>query len=279
MPGRQPNTYDAEAYWAKRYSSIDITRSGYFDLPLRYNLWLYRKKKERLLQGLRNAGFHAQGASVLEVGAGTGVYVELWKSLGIRHLVGIDISTAATQALQARFPEYAFHKRDLAQPTLCDLVGREFDLVTAVDILYHVVDDAGFPIALANLADTLKPGGLLAIHDGFVHARELDFGYIKLRTLETYRAALVAAGFDIVSRAPTFFAMVKGYDFKSAWAATLSNRIWHRLTCPLIQRFPDVMGRLGYGIDRLLGSVLSEGPSLEMMVCRKKIKLTAIMPG
>lgn len=271
MPAEKKDAYDPEAYWAKRYSSIDISRSGHIDLPLRYNYWLYRRKKDRLLQGLRRAGFREQGASVLDIAAGTGVYVELWQALGIRRLVGIDISAAATDALQTRFPEYAFHKRDLAAPNLRDTVGSEFDLATAVDMLYHVVDDANFAIALSNISSVLKPGGLLAIHDMFLHRSELDFGYIKLRTLKAYQTALDAAGFDILWRAPTFFATVQCHDFKTAWAESLSDAFWSRFTSPLIHRFPDAMGRFGYAVDRMLGSVLSEGPSFEMMICRKRI--------
>lgn len=270
VSAQQGQAYDAEAYWARRYSTIDITKSGHIDLPAAYNLWLYRRKKERLLQGLQRAGFKAQGASVLEIAAGTGVYVEAWQSLGVRKLVGIDISASATAALQKRFPGYTFYKRDLTEPGLPRLVGRGFGLVTAIDMLYHVVDDAGFPVALANLADALEPGGLLAIHDTFMHGGERDFGYIKLRTLEKYKACLEAAGFEIVSRTPTFFVTVQCHDVESAWASAGLDKLWDRVTNPLIQRFPNIMGCVGYWIDRLLGSVLTEGPAFEMMICRKK---------
>src|SRR6188474_2936008 len=108
--------YDREKFWADRYRNIDITKSGHVDLPVAYNRWLYRRKKERLLKGLRKAGFDERGSSVLEIATGTGVYVEMWKQLNVKKLVGIDISQAATDALRARFSEYEFHKRDLSTP-------------------------------------------------------------------------------------------------------------------------------------------------------------------
>jgi len=265
---RQP--YDPETYWAERYRTIDITKSGHIDLPVAYNRWLYRRKKERLMQLLRRTGFDPRGASVLDVAAGTGVYVEAWKALGVQRLVGIDISAAATEALQSRFPEYAFHKRDLAQPGLAGVVGSGFSLVTAIDMLYHVVDDASFPVALANLHEVLAPGGHLAIHDVFMHGRELDFGYIKLRTLAHYTRALEAAGFEILARQPTFFVSVQGHDHRSAWVARLYDQLWDRVQSRLIPRPPDGMGRLAYWIDRALGAMLREGPSFEMLICRRK---------
>jgi len=270
MTGQSRKPYDPEAYWAERYSTIDLTKSGHIDLPVDYNRWLYRRKKERLMQLLRRTGFDAHGASVLDVAAGTGVYVEAWQALGVQRLVGIDISANATQALQGRFPQYSFHKGDLALPGLTDVVGQGFSLVTAIDMLYHIVDDASFPVALRNLHDALAPGGHLAIHDVFMHGRELEFGYIKLRTLADYTRALEDAGFEILVRKPTFFVSVQGHDHRSAWAAKAADRLWDRVQSRLIPRWPNGMGRLGYWIDRGLGGVLDEGPSFEMMICRRR---------
>ncbi|MDB5104054.1 MAG: 2-polyprenyl-3-methyl-5-hydroxy-6-metoxy,4-benzoquinol methylase [Fibrobacteres bacterium] len=270
MSAETVRKYDAEKYWAERYKEIDISKSGHIDLPVAYNQWLYRRKKERLLQGLVKAGFDPKGASVLEIAAGTGVYVEMWKSLGVGKLCGMDISQNAIDALSVRFPGYSFHKRDLTDPGLSSLTGGGYDLVTAVDMLYHIVDDGDFPAALANLAETCRPGGLLAIHDFFMHHREMDFGYIKLRTLKDYQAALAKAGFEIVSRTPTFFFTVQTYDHKSPDTKKAMDRLWSRLVFPFINGRPDLAGRLGYYSDKILGSLLKEGPSFEMMVCRRK---------
>ncbi|MDB5049854.1 MAG: class SAM-dependent methyltransferase [Fibrobacteres bacterium] len=270
MSAETAKKYDAEKYWAERYQEIDLTKSGHIDLPVVYNQWLYRRKKERLLQGLYKAGFDPKGASILEIAAGTGVYVEMWKSLGVGSLSGIDISQNATDALAKRFPEYSFHKRDLTEPGLAALTGKGHDLVTAVDMLYHVVDDKDFPTALSNLADSCRPGGFLAIHDFFMHHRELDFGYIKLRTLKDYQVALDKAGFEIISRTPTFFLTVQTYDYKSLDTKKSMDRIWSRFIDPFITRSPGLAGRLGYYSDRILGAFIKEGPSFEMMICRRK---------
>lgn len=270
MSAEAARKYDPETYWAERYREIDITKSGHVDLPEVYNAWLYRRKKERLLQGLRNAGFDPRGASVLEIAAGTGVYVEMWKSLGIGRLTGIDLSQNAMDALKVRYPEFDFHKRDLSEPGLAELTGRGHDLVTAVDVLYHVVDDGRFPVALENLAASVRPGGFLAIHDFFLHRSERDFGYIKLRTLARYREALETAGFEILSRTPTFFLTVQPYDYRTDRAQALMTRFWHRVANPFIQGFPGPAGWAGYWSDRALGGILAEGPSFEMMVCRRK---------
>jgi 2-polyprenyl-3-methyl-5-hydroxy-6-metoxy-1,4-benzoquinol methylase len=262
--------YDAEKYWAERYSTIDITKSGHIDLPADYNKWLYERKKEVFFQGLKAAHFNPVGASVLEIATGTGVYVEAWQKRKVSRLVGIDISAAAVAELQRRFPKYEFYKRDLAKPGLVDVVGNGFDVVTAIDMLYHIVQDSDFPIALRNIAETVKPGGLFAIHDLFLHTAEYDAGYIKLRTLDTYRAALDAAGFDIVWRKPTFFFAVQPRDVSSPPTLRLMLQVWDRFTYPLIQRLPNLAGRSTYWTDKIIGAVMKEGPSFEMMICRRR---------
>jgi SAM-dependent methyltransferase len=267
-PAAKP--FDREAYWAERYRVIDISRSGHIDLPVAYNHWLYRRKRECLMRDLRRAGFEPKGASVLEIATGTGVYVEAWKRAGVGRLVGIDISQAATDAMRARFPGYAFHKRDLGEPGLAALTGAGFDLVTAVDMLYHIIEDERFPVALANLAETVKPGGLFAIHDVFPHRAELDYGYLKLRTLDVYTRALDKAGFDIVSRTPTFFFSVQTHDHLTDRAQARMDAIWDRFTSRLVERAPGAAGALTYAVDRALGACLREGPAFEMLICRRR---------
>jgi ubiquinone/menaquinone biosynthesis C-methylase UbiE len=261
--------FDHEAYWAERYRAIDISKSGHIDLPVAYNRWLYRRKRECLFRDLRRAGFRPEGASVLEVATGTGVYVEAWKRAGVGRLVGIDLSQAATDSLRVRFPGFSFHKRDLGEPGLAELTGTGFDLVTAVDMLYHIVEEERFPVALANLAAACKPGGLLAIHEVFPHRAELDFGYLKLRTLDAYSRALDAAGFEILSRTPTFFFSVQANDPSTEAVGARMRALWQR-TYPIIERAPGAAGALAYAVDSVLGAVMREGPSFEMLVCRRR---------
>ena len=68
MPGDAVRNkhYDAEEFWAARYADIDLTKSGHIDLPVAYNRWLYRRKKERLLQGLeQNFALEAETHAVI----------------------------------------------------------------------------------------------------------------------------------------------------------------------------------------------------------------------
>lgn len=267
---RKSNEYNPEEFWRNRYREIDITKSGHIDLPATYNEWLYRRKKDCLLKALNKAAFDPTKSSVLEIATGTGVYVSLWSHLGIERMSGIDISQAATDAVKQRFPSYSFTKYDVSEPGLAETVGKDYDLVTAIDVLYHVVDDDKFNAALKNLAQTTRPGGLLVIHERFLKNSERTFGYIRWRTLSSYVAALERAGFEVLLRLPSFFYSVRPYDLKSPQNEARLNGVWNQIIFPGIQRFPGLFGRIGYWTDTILGSMLKEGPSFEMMVCRRR---------
>lgn len=268
----RPGVREAEAYWTNRYAIIDESRSGHINLPLTYNRWLYRRKLDQLARGLRAVGFNAPGSSVLDVAAGAGVYVDMWSANGVNRLTGTDISERAVFSLQSRFPRYSFHAIDVAAPGFPERVGCEYDLVTAIDVLYYVTDEKRFRAAFTNFAAVLRPGGLLVLHDVFLARTERFQTRRKLRTFTAYEEALTATGFEVVWYKPTFFFSVQALEERPFWARHwLMRAIWRRVSHPFIQRFPDVSGRIFYWIDTVMGGLFHEGPSYHMAICRRQV--------
>ncbi len=270
MSDKPKASFDATAYWNKRYGTIDVTKSGHIDLPAEYNTWLYRRKQNLVTSAIASVGSTLKGGKFLEVAAGSGAWMNFWIERGIKDYLGIDLSERAVGALQQRFPKYRFLQRDLNDPGLPAAVGMEYDCVAAIDVLYHVTDDEKFRAVMNDLAAVLKPGGLLIIHDQFLHGAPMDHGqYIRWRSLAAYEDVLQGAGFDILFRRPTFFFMIQTVDFRGT-AARAMNSLWNRVTYPLIAHFPRFSGALGYVLDSLICAVLREGPSMEVMICRKR---------
>jgi SAM-dependent methyltransferase len=260
--------YVPERYWEERYSRLDLTRSGHRDLPEAYNRWLYRRKRAVLARALRAIGFRARGARLLEIGVGTGAYLDFWMRLGVRAITGLDISDTALRFASARYPAAAFLRRDVTAPNLrADLAG-DFDLVAALDVLYHVVDDARLETALGNVRDVLRPGGVFALHDQFLHRPSESHGYIRWRSLHDWQRLLGAAGFEIVARTPIFFGMIQPTDWSSPRTAARLDSVWNR-SARWIDRLPRLAGAIGYGIDSVLGALLAEGPSMELALARR----------
>jgi 2-polyprenyl-3-methyl-5-hydroxy-6-metoxy-1,4-benzoquinol methylase len=269
MPDEPKQSFDAAAYWNKRYATVDVTKSGHIDLPAAYNVWLYRRKQAQLGRALAASGVSLRGARLLEVAAGSGAWMDYWTSQGVADYLGIDLSQNAIDELIKRFPTQRFLQRDLNDAGLSAAVGEGYDCIAAIDVLYHVLDDARFTGVLVELARSLKPGGLLAVHDIFTHQAPIDHGrYIRWRTLAQYEAALRAAGFEIVYRRPTFLFMVQNSDYTGAAGKAL-NFTWRFLTYRLIAHFPRVAGAFGSFVDSFACRFLKDGPSMEFMICRK----------
>jgi SAM-dependent methyltransferase len=167
------------------------------------------------------------------------------------------------------FPEFQFACVDITEPWPVE--DASADLVTAFDVLFHVVDDERFTIALAEAARALRPGGHLLVSDLFPHRDDFRAYHQVSRTLATYSATLERLGFEVVGRAPVFVTMHPAYDtpqFMSGPAA----RWWTWLEAHLIgdplrgRRLGKVLGT----IDRVLTWPFQGGPSTEILVARKR---------
>lgn len=269
MPDEPKQSFDAAAYWDKRYATVDVTKSGHIDLPAAYNVWLYRRKQAQLGRALAACGVSLRGARLLEVAAGSGAWMDFWASQGVADYLGIDLSQNAIDELVKRFPSQRFLQRDLNDAGLSAAVGENFDCIAAIDVLYHVLDDARFADVLRELARSLKPGGLLAVHDIFTHRVPIDHGrYIRWRTLAQYEEALRSAGLEIVYLRPTFLFMVQNSDYTGGAGRAL-DFLWRHLTYPTVAHLPGIAGAIGSVVDSLACRFLDDGPSMEFMICKK----------
>jgi hypothetical protein len=76
--------------------------------------------------------------------------------------------------------------------------------VTAIDVLYHLIDDRSFLAALRNLAARVEPSGLLLVSDVFVERPTRIADHVKRRPLTDYEAVLAPEGFTLSSREQVF---------------------------------------------------------------------------
>ena len=116
----------------------------------------YRQDLEEVL------GSFAQYKSVLEVGAGNGLFTQLLHKWGCEDITGTDIAEVMLEAARARLPQCEFRLlTEEAQPDL--FPPASFDLIISRQLACHLID----PIAVFQCWKSwLKPGGRIAIIDG-----------------------------------------------------------------------------------------------------------------
>lgn len=259
--------FDPEEYWEGMHrENRGFAAVGFAGLGVGFNKWMYRVRRQVVRRALRRAALSVEGASVLDIGAGSGFYVQTWLDLGAAHVVGIDLSEAAVNALRASFPEAEFVRDDIAEPSDETRTGR-YDLVSSFDVLFHIVDDDRFERAIKNIAELTSPGGHLLLSDNFLHGPAARGRHQVSRSLVDIDHALVAAGFETVVRSPMFFLMNTPIDSQSR----LLRFSWRVVSgiCYRSHRVGAVLGGLLYPLELLLTAVVQEGPSTELVVCRR----------
>jgi len=256
-----------ENYWESRLSkSFGTEGVGYFGLGRQYNNWLYRVRKRVFHSVMKSAEADFKNAEILDIGSGTGFYLDCWKVLGVKKIVGTDITKIAVDELQKKYPGEEFIRLDIGDE-LGAMKQRRFGIVSAFDVLFHIVDDARFEKAIQNINTLLQPGGLFVLSDNFVHGDTIRADFQVSRSLIDIEKVLSANGFKIMARVPMFFFMNYPVDSKSP----LLKKLW-RLMAKIISLHEAsgfIIGALLYPLELLGLALIKEGPSTEMMICRK----------
>lgn len=173
---------------------MDATRTTYDDLST---------AAQNAMQTIGPARCHVQSGlvrvvdsldvvSVLDVRCGTGDNLASLAGSAKRYeLTGADVSTEALRTAALRVPAANLKLVDIQDRSL----GERYDLVMAVHLIEHVLDDAA---ALRNMAGTATMYVLLATVGGRVQAGDLPVGHRRTYSSVELRAKLEAAGLDVV---------------------------------------------------------------------------------
>jgi 2-polyprenyl-3-methyl-5-hydroxy-6-metoxy-1,4-benzoquinol methylase len=260
--------FDARTYWEQRLSDdYSLTGVGFRRLGPSFNQWAYRVRAERFRDAVDRLDVDPAGSRVVDVGSGTGFYVDRWLQLGAT-VTGLDLTETAVENLRGGYPAATFVRADIADPAVVEQIGAgSVDVVSAMDVLFHIVDDTAFTTALANLRDLLRPGGYLLYSDVFVHGPTQRVEHRVSRSLADVASAMHEVGLEIVERRPFFWLMNDPQDsrnpvFKGLWyaaAALISTS----------DRLGAFAGKRLLPLELRLTASRTESPTTELMVCRR----------
>lgn len=269
--------FNNRQYWEARLREhYTLAGVGYLRLGRRYNEWMYRVRGEvfdRVVAGLNGVNSQQstvnswRGAEVLDVGSGTGFYVDRWLRLGAR-VTGLDLTDVAVQALTRSFPQARFVRADIGKRLDgVALAPGSFDAVSAFDVLFHIVEDAEYAQAFRNIATLLRPGGWLIWSDNFLRHQTERVEHQASRTLAESTRLVEAAGLEVVRRVPMFVLMNYPADTNSR----LARWAWTAMVAPAMLAEPLgwALGAALYPLERALVRIRPESPSTELMVCRR----------
>lgn len=200
--------FNIKKYWNDRLSSnLNLKGTGHRAFSLKYNQYLYHAQVNCLSKLLEKRNIDLHNKSVLDVGSGTGYFIDFYLKHDPRKVCGIDISEISVNYLKTKFPNGNFLVEDISNTTV-DYLGK-FDFIAAISVLYHVVEDTSFQQALKNLCSLCEPEGYLLISDAFKGSQHLSARHAHLRTLDEYSPFL--NDFEIVEIAPIYYYLNRGY--------------------------------------------------------------------
>ena len=116
----------------------------------------------KLVHQIIKQQFKAKGKTLLDVGCGTGVHINLLR----KHyqVEGLDIDPYMLQVAKKNYPEIRFHQGDMADFNL----RRTFDIVICLfSAIGYVKTKARLNKTLKTIANHLNPGGIVLIEPWF----------------------------------------------------------------------------------------------------------------
>jgi 2-polyprenyl-3-methyl-5-hydroxy-6-metoxy-1,4-benzoquinol methylase len=262
-------TYVAKDYWEKRLTDKwGLQGVGHISFGLPYNKWLYRMRRQVFRRHLASLKVNLSGADVLDIGSGTGFWLDEWRFQGAKSLTAVDITEVAVQRLRLKFEDVRILRIDISDSEVQEQLGTKFDVISAFDVLFHITNDNKYHEALFNVAQLLRPNGFFIFSDNLVHSKPARYVHETDRTVHDVTECLTRAGFRIHARVPMFVLMNAPFD--SPYLVLL--QLWRIFMAPVhfLPALGALYGALLYSLDSLLTRILKESPSSEIVICQKK---------
>ena len=229
--------YTTRDDWERRYSgSAGLHGPGTRAHSVNGNRQFYRTKRDALDRCLALAQQTFQGKRILDIGGGSGQFIDYYLNRGASRVVVSDYAESALRHVQQ---QYANDDRigTWHWDATSTLTGQEeqFDFVLAMEMIFLISDDDGFARAVGNLADFVLPNGCLLISDVFLEEGDPpspEGATAKRRKRTLFERIITEHGLKIVGYVPQ---------------SVLYNRHVFRRLQGVVER----CGNLLYWLDRL----------------------------
>jgi SAM-dependent methyltransferase len=167
LPGKYSRKIDHD-WWEAFYTTHEISDAhtvepGKAPYP---SLVHYKGVESIILGQFYNRGFTIEGKTVLDIGSGSGHWITFYRQLGARSVDGVEISSVAATALVDKYknaPDIRIHNLPAEQLRS----SLKFDIINAIGVMFHIVEDEEFELTVGHLKEMLKPGGYLVVGGQF----------------------------------------------------------------------------------------------------------------
>lgn len=263
--------FNPDEFWESRLTKVKgLEGVGYAKMGKSFNYWAYKIREYSFLSIIKEVSLKVEGKAVLDIGSGTGFYINLWNELKANPVVGMDITKVAVQNLQRTFPSNNFHVIDIGSDLLqIEEFKERFDIISTMDVLFHIVDDARFEKAIENISLMLKPGGHFIYSDNFLKGKTIRFAHQVAHSEETLNRLFRKSGLSPKRKKP--FMVLSNYPIDSS--NPFLRLYWYLLenSVALFKPLGYIAGLILYPVDKILINLVKDSPTTEVIVLQKKL--------
>lgn len=250
--------YQPEEYWEKRLAEhSNLTGVGHISFDENYNKYLYKLKESTLKLVLKKYQVEVKNKNILDVGSGTGFFIDFYSKLGARSITGIDIAPKSIENLKKKYPNFKFKMIDISSKDVPLILKNEYDIINVFDVLYHIIDRKRFENAINNIGKMIKNGGYIFITDVFDNKNTSPADHVRFRSLDSYKKLLRPNNVEILDIQPMYHLMNKSFTYVPI---SFLNGI-----APLLYKMDSLLNRL----------LISNSNNLKIIVCIKYIDDTS----
>jgi SAM-dependent methyltransferase len=265
--------YSPEEYWEGVLGeNLDERGVAYPHLPLTFNRTFYKAQIDSVARLTSRHDIPVE--KVLDIGAGSGVWINYWERAGASQISGLDLTETAVNGLRGRFPSHDFRVGDIGSKN--PVFSEQFDVISAMSVLLHITDDARWLRAWENIGELLRPGGYLVLMEPILmhewHGAPFDAtSNSKARKYEMCVEAATSAGLEIVDTRPATVLLCNPIDTRSR--ATYRAMWFYWAVLERLIRGNEgrgnIVGAVLGALDLPLRRLLPGGPTAKLLLARR----------
>ena len=259
--------YNPKVFWEKRLSKdFSIKGVGCTGFSYNYNKWMYKAAEEGLNKILKKS---LKGKKILDIGCGTGYYLKYYLSKEADDISGLDITKKSITNLKKKYPHLKFFNADISKKLPFK---SKYDIIAAIGVLYHIVDDDKFENSIRNMRKAAKEGSMIILQDNFLKKYQPPKAGIHcyFRTYDYYKKILKKNGIEIIEKVPMFYFLNPPFDINNNLLRRVALFSWNVTMSIFAKRefTGNIMGFALYHIDKMMLKIAKDSIALETIVCR-----------
>ena len=168
------------------------------------SMYHYCSVEMQILKHFYNNNISIKNYNLLDIGSGSGHWIDFYLSLGFSQAIGVDVSLSSVKFLKNKYESN--NKVNIVHGSFTEVVENfqiGFNIINAIGVMFHIVDDSKWEKAIQSVSKRLKDNGLFIIggHFGLLDNLNIQVdknGHInkRIRSRIRWKNALKNAGFS-----------------------------------------------------------------------------------